>query len=159
MDTGAKGGKERGLIAEYALLIKIALAAAAVAAAVWGMHLYNDMRREEGRKEVRAEWTAATKEQQDAFDAERRRLTKARDNLSTQFNAERTARLETEKQLGAEREEAIRNSGVAGNVCFDERMRDQWNRDSGRSGAGEARPRVDAAMPDRAVGAEGSDGR
>jgi hypothetical protein len=151
--------RAKGFVAGYALLIKGALILLAVGAVMWGIHLYNDRLREQGRVEVRAEWTVATKAQQDAFDKERRRLTDARNRLSTSFNDERSARLQTERQRETEREEAIRNSRVAGNVCFDERMRDQWNRDSGHAGAGASRPGVDAAVPRNPVEAGRTDGR
>lgn len=136
MDGRAKGrSKEAGLIFSTVTLVKIGLVLAALVAVVYGVHRYNDSLREDGREQVRAEWTEATLEQTKAFNAERARMERERVIMSKQYNAEREVRESTQRQLDKEREDAIRGSAVAGNQCFDERMRDQWNRDSGVAGA------------------------
>lgn len=121
-------------------LVGIALLVAALAFAV---HKYNQHYVEKGKAEVAAQWSAATVAQKEAFDEERRRLTGARDRLSAQYHTSEQARKAMERESAREREDAIGDSSVAANVCFDERMRDNWNRDSGYAREGGARPRVD----------------
>jgi hypothetical protein len=139
------GNKVKGFIDPFWL--KIIGAVLLVIALLSAVGAYNHHQREIGRDEIRAEWTLATKAQQDAFDAERKRLQDARFKISEQYNASESARRIMERESGREREEAIAASDVADNACFDERMRDNWNRDSGRTGGSGTGPRVDGALP------------
>lgn len=138
------GRKVKGFVELWILkLIGIALIIAAVG---YGVHRYNQYHVEKGKAEVAAQWSAATVAQKEAFDEERKRLTKARDDLSARYHTSEAARKIMEREASREREDAIAASSVANNVCFDDRMRDNWNRDSGYAGASEARPRVDGSV-------------
>lgn len=150
--------RNKGFVADTVTMIKLGAIALVVALLFWGKAVYDDNRRDEGREEVQAKWSAATVEQNQLFNEERKRLTRNRDALAAKYHDERDRRVAVQKELDKEREDAIRNSSVAGNVCFDDRMRDHWNRNRGHAGAGEARPGVDAALP-TAEPVGGSDGR
>lgn len=127
-------------------IIKVVAGIVLLAAIAWGIHVYNESLRDEGRAEVKQAWTEATAAQTEAFEAERKRLEQEKGVISRQYYAEKTTREDVQRRVDKEREDAIRGSAVAGNQCFDDRMQDNWNRDSGYPASGSARRGVDAAV-------------
>jgi hypothetical protein len=115
-------------------LIKLGLILAIIAALIAGMHWYNQGLIEQGKAEVAVEWAEANEEQRAEFEAERAKLEKEKTALAKRYQKEAAARKGAEAVLDKEREDAIRNSAVAAAVCFDERMRDNWDRASGHGG-------------------------
>lgn len=115
-------------------ILKFLAVVAGLAAVGYAGHLVMEHFREQGRREVRLECAAASAKFTKKLEDDRKSLQAQVLTLSRQYHAERTVREDMQRQLDREREDAIRNSGVAASVCFDERMRDNWNRDSGHAG-------------------------
>lgn len=129
------------------LLLKVIAGVVLAIAVAWVVHTYNEGLREDGREEVRAEWTKATAAQTAAWEADRKKLEGEKTAISKKYQAERTARTAAEQAADREREDAIANSSVARNECFDERMRDNWNRDSGHPSSGKTGGSVAPKVP------------
>lgn len=115
-------------------LAKLAIILAIITALLGAMWKYNDHVRDQGRAEITLEWAAASEEQTKRWAAERAKLEREKTALAKKFQAALVARRAAQAALDKERENAIRASGVAAVQCFDERMRDNWNRDSGHGG-------------------------
>ena len=114
-------------------IIKLGLILAIITALIGGMHWYNQGLIEQGKDEVRAEWAIKNAEAAAESDKDIARLEKEKAALAKKYYKERAVRVAAQKKLNQEREDAIHSSTVAAAVCFDERMRDNWNRDSGHA--------------------------
>lgn len=136
MDTRAAG---RGFVADTIFLIKVALVAVALLAVGFGIWKYNDHQRDIGRAEVQQQWDKDKVARQNAAIADRDKREGEKAVLAKQYQAEKAVREDVQRQLDEERENAIRSSAVAGDQCFDERMREHWNRSSGHAASGPAR--------------------
>lgn len=119
---------------------KLALMLAIITALLGGLWRYNEGVRDQGRAEIELEWSDANKEQMARWAADRDKLEREKTVLAKKYQAELARRQAAQAALDKEREDAIRNSGVAAVQCFDERMRDAWNRDSGHVGSATASP-------------------
>ena len=129
--------------------VKIVGVIALCAAVAFGVHWYNDGLRKEGEAKITQQWSQATVAMKEQWDEDRRKLTGEREVLSKQYNAERDTRLSIQAQNDREREDAIRNSSVAGLVCIDDRMLGAWNKANGhggQAGAGAAGRGVDGQV-------------
>jgi multidrug efflux pump subunit AcrA (membrane-fusion protein) len=115
-------------------LAKLAIILAIITALLGGLWRYNEGVRDQGRAEIELEWSDANKEQLARWAAERDKLEREKTALARKYQAELARRQAAQAALDKEREDAIRASGVAALQCFDERMRDNWNRDSGHGG-------------------------
>lgn len=115
-------------------LVKLGLILAIIATTVGAAKWYNDGLIDQGRAEVQLEWAAKSEEQRKAFEKERKTLEGAVVGLAKSYHAEKAKRAAAEEARDEEREDAIRNSTVAAVVCFDERLRGDWDRDSGHGG-------------------------
>jgi len=141
--------RTKGFISlDLALLIGKGIAiAAALGALAWGVHKYNDSLREDGRTEVRIEWGKANLDMIHRQEVERNRQEGIRATLAKQYYAEKITREDTQRQLDNTREELIHKSTVASNICFDDGLRNDWNRNSGFPEAGKPRDGVAPKVP------------
>lgn len=89
---------------------KALIVAALLGLAAWGVHLYNDSLREDGRQEVRAEWDKERIELGDRALAESE--SKAKESLR-RMEAQRSNQDAQDRELGAARVAAARNAADA----------------------------------------------
>lgn len=116
-------------------LAKLALVLAIITAVVGAAHWYNAGLIDQGRAEVTLKWSKANATAAAEREKELARQESEKVKLAKKYEAEKRARMKVQASLDKEREDAIKNSRVATNVCFDDKLRDNWDRASGYPGA------------------------
>jgi len=115
-------------------IAKLAIILAIITALIGAAHWYNQGLVDQGKAEVMLDWAEANEEQAERWAAERNKLERAKVAMAKRYHDEVAARRAAQAVLDREREDAIKNSAAASAVCFDDRMRDAWARDSGHGG-------------------------
>lgn len=131
-------------------IVKLALILAIIVTlgGLWKWHTSSLIN--EGKAQVSLEWSKANEAARKVQEDERLALERERDALSRKYEQLRQTRKADQVKNDKEREDAIKNSSVAGNVCFDDRMRDAWNRAGGNTieaPAGATKRSVDGQVP------------